>query len=105
MDWARISKSATSLMANQIGLKSEFTWNGKTYWGCRSIMRKEIVNTDAGLAGEYNFSLLCPFDEFCNARPQSREKVVVDGVVMRVLGVESDAVNATLKLHLGGELA
>jgi len=93
-------------MASQKGLVVDFTWNGKTYWGCKSVMRREDYNSDAGLAGDYSFSILCPFDEFVGAKPQPRvDKVVVDGARMRVLSVESDAVSATLKLHLGGELA
>lgn len=105
MDWERIGHSVKRLMANQNGLATNFEWNGKTYWGCRSTMRKEVVNTTDGLAGDYVFSLLCPFDEFTESRPQSREKLVVDGRTMRILDTETDAVQATLKIHLGGELA
>lgn len=106
MDWERIGHSAQRLLARQKGLAVDFTWNGKAYWGCRSVLRREDYNSDAGLVGDYVFSLLCPADEFTAGRPQPRsDKVVVDGVTMRVLGVEADAVNATVKLHLGGELA
>lgn len=106
MDWGRIGHSAQRLMANQKGLATDFQWNGKTYWGCRSTMRREDYNSDAGLAGDYAFSLLCPYDEFAGVLPHPRtDKVVVEGVTMRVLGVEVDSVHATVKIHLGGELS
>lgn len=106
MDWRRIAHSVKRLMQSQNGLATDFTWAGKTYWGCRSTMRKEVVNTSDGLAGDYAFSLLCPYDEFELSRPQPRtDKVVVDGRTMRVLDVETDSVNATIKIHLGGELS
>lgn len=106
MDWGRIGNSVEKLLQNQHGLAVEFTWNGETRWGCRSTLRKEAVATMDGLLGDYAFSLLCPYSEFEAARPQPRtDKVVVDGRVYRVLDVETDAVAATLKIHLGGELA
>lgn len=106
MDWERIGHSARRLMENQLGLTTTFVWNGKTYWGCRSTMRREVVNTSDGLAGDYQFSLLCPYSDFELSRPQPRtDKVTVDGKTMRVLDCETDAIHATIKIHLGGELA
>lgn len=106
MDWTRIGHSVERLLANQPGLSVDFVWRGKSYWGCRSTLRKEIVNTDGGLAGDYSFSLLCPASEFELGRPQPRtDKIVIGKVEYRVLAVEADAVGSTVKLHLGDALA
>lgn len=106
MEWGRIAQSVEALMARQHGLAVEFKWDGGTYRGCRSALRKEAVNTTDGLAGDYAFSLLCPYSQFAARRPQPRvDKVEVEGTTYRVLDVEADAIRATLKLHLGGELS
>ena len=75
--------------------------------GCKTALRREDVAVDAGLAGIYDFSLVCPASQFANIPlPQPRiSKIMVDGKAYRVLSVEQDAAGATIRLHLGGELA
>jgi hypothetical protein len=107
MDWTRIGQSAQALLANQTGLFLPFEWAGKTLHGCRSTMRREDINTDAGLAGVYAFSLLVPASEFADGkRPEPRtDKIKFDGREYRVLAVEEDAVAACVRIHLGDALA
>lgn len=102
MDWGKIGKSAQRLLANQQGLSVEFTLNGRTLWGVRTTLRKEVVNTDAGLDGVYNYSLLCPYDIFAGKLPAPRvDKVKVEGTEMRVLSIDIDSAKATVRLNLG----
>jgi hypothetical protein len=106
MNWAKTAQNVQSLLRRQNGLTVDFEWKGKMHTGIRTFLHKEIVNSDAGLAGYYSFSLLCPYDEFSTNKPESRtDKVSIDGVEFRVLAVEEDAVRATLKLHLGDVMA
>lgn len=107
MDWTRIGHSVERLLNNQKGLNIPFQLNGTQYWGCRTTLRREDVNTDAGLAEAYTFSILCPSSTFAGrALPKPRQdKVQVDGTEYRVLSVEQDAVHATVHLNLGEALA
>lgn len=94
-------------MANQKGLCEDFVLNGRQYWGCRARLGREDVNTDAGLMDAYRFSLLCPSGQFAGRElPRPRvDKIEMEGVEYRVLECETDAVNATIRIHLGGALA
>ena len=106
MDWTKTAKNIETLLKKQRGLTADFLWNGKTYTGIRTSLKREAVNTDAGLAGYYSFSLLCPYSDFTLGKPEARtDKISIDGVEFRVLAVEEDSVKATLKLHLGDALA
>lgn len=105
MDWTRITGKISKLLLSQKGLVVEFEYNGKFHTGARSIMRKEVVATDAGLADEYVFSLLVPVSELDTIPEPRTDKITVNGVAYRVLDVEKDAIEATVKLHLGGEWA
>ena len=107
MDWERIGHGVERLIASQRGLCVCFSFNGTQYWGARTSLRREDVNADAGLAEYYRFSLLCPSGQFTGRDlPQPRtDKIVLDGLEYRVLGVERDAVDATIRIHLGEALA
>lgn len=107
MDWEKIAQSAERLLGRQLGVCVLFKLDGVVRRGCRTSLRREDVNTDAGLADAYSFSLLCPYSQFVGAEmPKPRtSKANVDGVEYRVLGLETDAAKATLKIHLGEVLA
>lgn len=105
-NWLQIASSVEKLLAKQEGIKSSFPWQGGTLYGVRTTLRREDVNSDAGLVGAYTYSLLCPYSEFNGKLPIPRtDKLVVDGVEMRVLAVETDAVMSTVRIHLGDALA
>lgn len=107
MDWGKINHSVERLLSNQQGLYIPFSFEGVQFHGCRTSLRREDINTDAGLAENYVFSLLCPVSQFTDKTlPKPRQsKVAVDGVEYRVLAVEQDATKATYRLHLGEALA
>lgn len=108
MDWERLNVSVERLLNRQKGVSVPFyTEDGTQYWGCRTSLRREDVNTDAGLADSYSFSLLCPFSQFIgNGLPKPRQsKVTINGIEYRVLSVERDATEATVRLNLGEALA
>lgn len=104
MDWAHIAEKTADLLKNQHGLYVPFSWNNRTYHGCRTNLRKEDVNTDEGLiVGDYKFSLLCPSAQFQNGLPEPRMDIIsIEGETMRVLAWERDAVNACVRIDLGG---
>lgn len=106
-DWGHIGHGVERILMSQKGLCEDFVFNGRQYWGCRSRLGREDVNTDAGLLDAYRFSLLCPAGQFAGQEPPRPrvDKIMVDGVEYRVLECESDAVNATIRIHLGGALA
>lgn len=106
-DWGHIGHGVERILMSQKGLCEDFVFNGRQYWGCRSRLSREDVNTDAGLLDAYRFSLLCPAGQFAGQEPPRPrvDKIMVDGVEYRVLECESDAVNATIRIHLGGALA
>ena len=107
MDWERISTSVERLLMSQKGVTVPFAYQGAQYWGTRTSLRREDVNTDAGLADAYSFSLLCPASQFIGKElPKPRQdKVELDGVEYRVLSVEQDSAKATYRLNLGEALA
>lgn len=107
MDWDRVHNSVERLIRSQKGLCVSFAFNGTQFWGARTTLRREDVNSDAGLAEYYRFSLLCPVSQFIGRDvPQPRtDKITLDSVEYRVLGVERDAVEATLRIHLGEALS
>ena len=106
MDWTKTITQVSNLLNQQAGLKTLFVWEGKSYWGVRTALRREIVNTDAGLEGIYAFSLLCPASMFGAKLPIPRQdKITIDGTDYRVLSVDTDAVKSTVRLNLGDILA
>lgn len=104
--WNAVKTQVENLVASQLGLHSTFQWRGKSLSGVRTTLRRDDVATDAGLAGEYSYSLLVPASAFDDVPlPQPRiDKLTVDGIPMRVLAVERDSVGATIRIHLGAEL-
>ncbi len=106
MNWKATIGQVGRLLLSQEGLCSSFHWQGHDCHGVRTSLHREDVATDAGLAGEYKHSLLCPASEFDGLDlPKPRlDKLVVDGKTMRVLAVETDSVKATVRIHLGDVL-
>ena len=108
MDWGGVISQVESLLDSQGTLRSSFLWRGTPRYGVRATLRREDVNTNEGLAGVYVFSLLCAASQFSGESdtPKPRvDKITVDGKTMRVLSVERDSVGATVRLHLGDEMA
>ena len=106
MDWTKTITQVSNLLNQQTGLKTLFVWESASYWGVRTSLKREIVNTDAGLADSYVFTLLCPCSQFGNKTIQPRQtKITIDGTEYRVLAVETDSVKSTYRLHLGEALA
>lgn len=104
--WNAVRKQVESLLTSQMGLLSTFRWREASIQGVRTTLRRDDVATDAGLAGEYSYSLLVPASQLDGLPlPQPRlDKIEVDGETMRVLAVERDSVGATIRIHLGAEL-
>lgn len=73
--------------------------------GVRTALRRADVNLDAGLAGHYSFSLLCPADQLSLATLEPRRtKIRIGAALYRLLATDSDALGASFRLHLGGIL-
>ena len=83
------------------GIPTSFTWNGGTYSGARSQLKAERVAADAGLAGKYDFSLLCSLAQFSLSVPVSKQTVTVSGTEYRILTTDTDAFEACIRLNLG----
>ena len=76
---------------------------GQNRVGTRSALKREIVNSDAGLNTSYVYSLICPLAQFGTVIPESKQRVSVAGVTYKVLSVELDSIGATIRIHLGSE--
>lgn len=77
--------------------------DGTVCTGVRTSLRRQDVNLDAGLAGHYQFSLLCPADQLAAAVLEPRRtKIRIGAAVYRLLATDADAIGATFRLHLGG---
>ena len=103
-NWNHIRISAARLL-DQPGLTETADWNGQTIRGVRTVLKREIVAMDDGLAGRYNFSFRVAASVFGDQKPKSRQAVRLEGKTYRILSVEEDAVGATTLLNLGDETA
>lgn len=72
-----------------------------SYTGCKSFLKKETVNSNAGLSAKYEFSVLLPA-AVLSAVPAPKSQVTIGGIIYKVLAVDGDSIGATVKLHLGG---
>ncbi len=102
-DWNKIRASAARLL-EQPGLTVVVQWGDLDLRAVKSVRRREDVNTDAGLIdGNYSLSILVPVVQLEGREPnrRNRDKMVVDGVTYRVIGTETDAVNAIMRIDLG----
>ena len=102
MDWGRVARNVERLILSQRGLTVDYTYRGKVHTAVRTTLRREDINSDAGLVGVYSFSLLCPYSDLVGAMPVPRtDKIVMDGTPYRVLAVEVDSAQATVRMHVG----
>lgn len=71
--------------------------------GVRSVLRRADVGLDAGLAGQYVFSLLCKASQLSAATLEPRRtRIVIGAAEYRLLATEADALGTAYRLHLGG---
>jgi len=108
MDWSFLHRDTSSLarVLSQPGLETSFLYGGTMFKGVRTALKREAVNTDAGLAGEYSFSLLCLAAQFRGSFPEARTSTIeMDGKGFRVLSLDFDAAASTVRLNLGDILA
>ena len=106
MDWSKTITQVENLLNKQEGLKTSFVWGSASFWGIRTNLRREVINTDAGLEGIYVFSLLCPASMFGDKLPIPRQdKIKIDGTEYRILSIDTDSVKSTIRLNLGDVLA
>lgn len=105
-DWNKVRQMAQGIL-NQNTLLTSATWRGKTLRGVRTVLKREAVNTDDGLAGRYVFSLRCSTAQFTDGvYPDPRtEKITIDYKDYRVLSVEADPIQATVLINLGDATA
>lgn len=71
--------------------------------GARTVLRRADVNLDAGLSGQYTFSICCPAEQLAAATLEPRRtKIAIGSAVYRLLSTDSDALGVSFRLHLGG---
>lgn len=102
MDWDKIRDDAGKLISSQTGLTEVIVWNGLELSGVRSQLKRSDVHADAGLASNYDFSVLVPTSLFGGIYPDPRrDKVLISGKQYRVLSLEHDGAGALVRLNLG----
>ena len=101
-DWNAIAARARSLL-EQPGLTVTLLIGMQEYRGVRTTLRREDVNSDAGLIeGRYVFSVLVDASTLPpDGVPPRRTIVLIDGAKYRVLSTETDAVGAIVRINLG----
>lgn len=106
-DWNHIANKVETLLKQQKGLLTTFTYNGKPYEGTKTVLRREDWETDAGLVdGGYSFSILCPTAQFNGNFPVPRTgKVLIGKEEFRILSIDADAIGATIKINCGNVLS
>ena len=95
--------SQQSSTYNSIGLKFVYNSNGKTYNGIKTALKKEAVNSSAGLNQEYAFSIITATNIWGNVVPAPKARITINNVIYKILDIETDSINATYRLHLGSE--
>lgn len=105
-DWNKVRSRAQRLL-DQTTLLTSATWRGKTLRGVRTVLKREAVNTDDGLAGRYAFSLRVPANQFeiGNYPDPLNDKLTIEGKDYRVLSIEGDAIIASILINLGDATA
>lgn len=101
---AAVKATVAVLLAG--GDSVSFTLNGSgSYKGCRTTLKAERVNTDMGLAGVYECSIVAASAQFATVTPKEKDILAFSGRNYRLLSVETDAIAASYKLNLGPEFA
>lgn len=109
MDTAAIAERVSEILT-QTGLAVAFSVENEgeadvDCTGARTVLKRADVNLDAGLAGHYSFSLLCPAEQLAAATLEPRRTKVLIGLARyRLLATDADALGTSYRLHLGGTL-
>lgn len=77
-----------------------FTYSSTTKNGVKTIERRNIINALYGRETKYNFSLLCKYSDFTTI-PTDKEFITLNGTEYKIIGVQIDALNITVKLDIG----
>lgn len=104
MDFTAIKTQAAALLALP-GLAESFTLSGKTFTGVRSVLKRQDRFVDVGLAESYEFSLLCGQAQFTTqgVTPLKGMTLVLGAKTYRLLTTETDPLQASVRLNLGGQ--
>ena len=104
-----VRQLASQVLTKGLGLAQSFTLvamttggTNYTYIGTKTMLKKEAVNTSAGLNQNYEFSLLCDVSQF-NVLPISKQRVILNGVTYKIAEIDTDTINACTRLHLVSE--
>jgi hypothetical protein len=121
LDTSGIAETVRALVsqvgtATAPGLAVRFTWvrmtgtavtTGRWFVGTRTLLSRQAVNSDAGLNQSYQFSVVCDASQFGQQPPAPKDRIAVTmngaSTTYKVLSVDSDAIGATVRLHLGSE--
>ena len=98
---SQVGTSASPGLATRAAVQE----TGGSFVGTKSVLKKEFVNSDAGINASYQFTLICDSSQFTttNPAPAPKKRVVVAGTVYKVISHETDAIGAIVRLHLGSE--
>ena len=113
IDFTSVQKTvrqlASQVLTKGVGLAQSFTLVSLTstglnynYIGTKTMLKKEAVNTSAGLNQDYEFSLLCDVSQF-KVLPVSKQRVILNNVTYKIAEIDTDTINACTRLHLVSE--
>jgi len=84
--------------------KLTVTIAGTDYDAVKSNLNRDFRYTDYGLQNDYRFSVMLSYSDF-SSLPEVDDEATVGGTVYRILGIESDSTDVTIRLDLGQRYA
>jgi hypothetical protein len=80
-----------------------FTYSGKEYTGTRTNISKDRLFSQYGFKEEkYNFSILVNLSSL-DSEPKKDQLITVGSIEHRILDTDTDAIDASIIIHLGGK--
>lgn len=102
-DTVQALSSQFSSQYSSIALRFVYVLNNKTYLGTKTVVKKESINSSAGLNVDYAFSILSETNQWGSVVPVGKARIILAGVTYKIISIETDPIGATYRLHLGSE--
>ena len=84
--------------------KLTVTIGGEDYDAVKSNLNRSIVYGNEGLQNEYRYSVMISVSDF-DTVPDVDDEATVGGTVYRIIGIEQDSTDVSIRLDLGQRYA
>ncbi len=97
-------KTAFANLINAAPNKLTVTIGGTDYDAVKTTLGREIKYSDFGVQNEYRFSVLISKAAF-SSLPNVDDLATIDSVVYRIIGMETDSTDVSIRFDLGQKYA